>query len=191
MAQQATKLFPNTWGIFDQNGVAVLIVDTTVSMHYSNETRVSQFPVEKGGFVSYNKVATPFKAKVRLAVGGDRQRISDALSKMESLLDDTADLYHIVTPEITYLNTTFEKFNYARSSNKGQDLALIDAELLEVREVVPAYTNVQLPPSKTKKVNMSTMSSHGKQQTQPPPAPNYGEMSFADLKALALKNSTH
>ena len=188
---QPTQIFNNVWGVFDQSGKSVLDIDTIVGLHYTNRSRVSDFPVEQGAFVSYNKVSTPFKMRVKIAVGGSRQRISNFTAKLEVLKNDTINLYHFVTPEMTYLNCTVEEIAYSRESGKGQDIVVAMVDLLEVRIVTPSYTTtkVALPASKLKKIDMATMSCHGKQQPQPPPTPNYSTMTLDQLRALARQNA--
>ncbi len=188
---QPTQLFTNVWGVFDQSGKSVVDIDTIAAMRYTNKSRVSDFPVEQGAFTTYNKVATPFKMQVKMAVGGSRQRISDFITKLEVLKNDTLNLYHFVTPEMTYLNCTVEEFSYSRDHSKGQDMVIALVDLLEVRIVTPSYTtaSVTLPASKLKKIDMASMSCHGKQQPQPPPTPNYSEMTLDQLRALARQNA--
>ena len=190
---QAFQLFNNVWGVFDQSGKSVMDIDTITAMRYTNKSRVSDFPVEDGAFTTYNKVSTPFKMQVKIAVGGSRQRISNFITKLETLKNDTVNLYHFVTPEMTYLNCTVEEISYSRENAKGQDLVVALVDLLEVRVVTPSYTTtkVALPASKLKKIDMATMSCHGKQQPQPPPTPNYSTMTLDQLKALARQNALH
>src|SRR5580765_785951 len=58
------------WGIFTQGGAAFAIPDSVVSVDYRREWRISDYPVEKGGFQSFNKIATPFDIRIRFATSG-------------------------------------------------------------------------------------------------------------------------
>lgn len=190
MAQE-TQLFPNLWGIFDQNGNQVFDVDSALSLRFSNETKVSSFPVEKGSFASYNKVSIPYKARVRLAVGGDRTRLAALLSALETILDDTANLYHVVTPEMTYLNATVDRFDYAREHGKGQDMIVADVELLEVREVTSQLTSVTITAKKAaKKPENKTKEDTGKQQPGSTPL-SLKNVAWGDIAGLARKTAVH
>jgi hypothetical protein len=184
-------LSQNIWGVFDVNGNLVVDVDTIASVDYSNESRVSSFPVEEGAFASYNKVTTPYSVHLEMVVGGDRLRLSNFLDKLEQLLNDTQNLYSVVTPERTYLNSTVKRFSYKRKASHGQDMIAALVELYEVRVVSPQYSSVAiaLPPTKVKVVDVAMMSCHGKQQLQPPPTPDILHMSSAEIKALARKNA--
>ena len=60
----------NGWGLYNLDGSLTFDVDTCIDLKFSNKAKVSNFPVETGGFASYNKVNEPNAIKVRLAVGG-------------------------------------------------------------------------------------------------------------------------
>lgn len=158
----------NTWGIFTQDGVAVFDVDSVIDLHYTNSSKVSTFPVEKGAFTSYNKVKTPFKTKVRLSVGGDSNRISSFISTMDAVVDDT-NLYNIVTPEAVYLNVNVEHISYGRGSEKGANLIMADLEIIEIRQTQPQYTTVTLPPTKVKRPGDASKQNTGKKNGEPTP----------------------
>src|SRR6185437_3575362 len=46
------------WGIF-QNGTPVVIADAITNFGYRQDWAVADYPVERGGFESYDKVITP------------------------------------------------------------------------------------------------------------------------------------
>ena len=57
------------WGVFS-GGAPVITADTVTSLDYKQEWAISDFPVERGAFESYDKVALPYDARVRFAAGG-------------------------------------------------------------------------------------------------------------------------
>src|SRR4051812_9617013 len=59
------------WGIYDEDNNPALIVDSILVVKPSNGSKISDFPVEDGGFASFNKVQSPYSVKVRISVGGD------------------------------------------------------------------------------------------------------------------------
>src|SRR6185436_12800474 len=63
-------IFGNQWGIFNQYGIPIMLADTVYSVKYQNNSQISQAPVEKGTFASYNKVQSPYQASVCLIRGG-------------------------------------------------------------------------------------------------------------------------
>lgn len=146
------------WGIFDESGNPVIETSafsgtigvlaqaaglgggtlSTDSVEVVGESRVSDFPVERGGFASYNKVTVPTMPTVRLAVGGSENTRAEFLAWLEGAVIST-DLYTIVTPEITYDKVTVEKYDYSRTNSKGAKLVVANIVLREVREISARY----------------------------------------------------
>lgn len=157
------------WGVYTLTGALVFDVDSVVDLKYSNKSKVSDFPVEKGAFATYNKVASPFGVKVQLAVSGST-RVSAFLAALDAEVG-AANLYNVATPEAVYLNVTLESFDYARASEKGLGLVVAALSFQEVREVTPAYTTVALPPKKVKRPGSASKAVGGKVQAQSPPPP--------------------
>ena len=161
--------YENIWGIYNADYEPVLAdvyIDSMIDLKYTNASKISTFPVEEGSFVSYNKVQTPYKAKVRMSVGGNDINIAAFIKQLDALVMDTK-LYSIVTPQKTYLNANIEKIDYTRSQNKGVNLIMADIELIEIRQVSPSYGKVALPPAKAKKPQDVSKKNNGKNQTQP------------------------
>jgi len=140
------------WGIFDSQGNALgnpqnLILESiglgsmlsTKSVEFVKETRVSDFPLEKGGFASYNKVELPAEPVVTLCVSGSESARQAFLNDIDKACKST-DLYSVVTPEITYVNYAIEKYNYQRRSEKGCTLLQVEIALKEIREVAAKLT---------------------------------------------------
>lgn len=149
------SIYPNIWGIFDVNNDPVFEVDNMMDLGYTNASKVSTFPVEKGSFASYNKVRSPFKAKVRASVGGDQDRIAAFIIALDTVANDV-NLYNIVTPEHTYLNANIEKISYKRSAKDGANLIMGDMELIEIRQVSAQYGNTSLAGTVTKNAKHPT-----------------------------------
>jgi hypothetical protein len=70
-AAQLVRAFgPPRWGIFSSFGVPLLTGDSVIAVDYRREYRISDYPVEQGGFGSYNKVQEPYDVRVTIAVSG-------------------------------------------------------------------------------------------------------------------------
>lgn len=146
------------WGIFDSKGKPLgdpakftgLVGNaldaaglgstlSTNSVDYSKDTRVSDFPIEQGSFASYNKVETPASPIVTLCLTGsenNRRTFLDAIDKATK----STDLYSVVTPEVTYIDYSIERYNYSRRSSKGATLLIVEITLKEIRQVSSQYT---------------------------------------------------
>lgn len=131
-----------SWGIFDENNTKVIEPDSVVDMGMRGQSRVSDFPVEKGSFASYNKVQEADSFVVRMSKGGrvfEREAFLTTLDAMKRGMS----LYSVVTPEKTYTNAVIESYNYRRELSGGAGLIIADIEIREIRQVVAQYTKSQ------------------------------------------------
>lgn len=156
------------WGIYDQFGnrlgvnsndtssggglTATLLsqltgssppVESTLGVDFSRESRLSSFPIEGGGFATYNKVQMPANPIVTLALQGN---INDRTAFLEAI-DAAAistDLYSVVTPEIVYVNYNIERYSVSRRGSRGATLLIVDIYLEEVREVQASFATAQI-----------------------------------------------
>jgi len=129
-------LTPVRWGIF-QGKAPVLTVDTVLEMGMARDFSISDFPVEQGGFATYNKVARPYEARVRVAVSGNDGARTAFLSALDSIVADL-NLYSVVTPEYVYANANVTHYDYRRERRSGVTLLQVEIWLEEVRQVATA-----------------------------------------------------
>ncbi len=141
------------WGIYDQDGNALGdpsnftgILDSaretlglggtlsTGSFDYAKETRVSDFPIERGSFASYNKVEMPATPVVTLRYTGNENNRKTFLDQLEAACIST-NLYNIVTPERTFLNYSIERIDFDRRASRGATLLEVWVYLKEIRQV--------------------------------------------------------
>jgi len=125
------------WGIFDQSGLPVIIPDSIVSFDFKNEWRISEYPQEQGAFQSYNKVATPFDARITMTKGGSQNDRENFLKTIESI-SASIDLYNVVTPERTYNSANIQHYDYRRTATNGAGLIVVDLWLLQIRQTAQA-----------------------------------------------------
>jgi len=142
------------WGIYDSRGrpmggTSVQLfggpVLSTNALEFRKETRVSDFPVQSGDFATYNKVQMPSTPMVTLALAGSESDRAGFLAEVDAACNST-DLYSVVTPEITYINHTFERYNYSRRSRRGATLLIVEIYLKEVRQVSAQYSTGTVNP---------------------------------------------
>jgi hypothetical protein len=157
------------WRIANASGGTLLQVDSVVSFDYARDFEASDYPVEQGNFVSYNKVFRPYQAKMVVAVGGSNiltnamdavsaGSFSGALSaltgiaarkkfldQLEAALASTT-LYSIQTPERTYPSMTMTHVDYDRNAAKGVTLLNVAIWFEQVRETALSIAqNTQQP----------------------------------------------
>lgn len=137
-------VFGNYWGIFSQFGTPILLADNVLSLSYSNTSSITNAPVEKGSFASYNKVQDPFKATVQLSKssGGAIER-GLFLAQIDALSKSTLTFY-IITPEYVYRNAAITGYDLARDASDGMTLIKVNIHLEEVREVVVSYEDEEV-----------------------------------------------
>ena len=148
-AQLINRFFGNYWGIFDQNGIPLLLADNVKSVKFQNRSKISDAPIEQGSFASYNKVAEPYTAEVVMtkASGGVMER-GAFLALLDTLANST-DLFMVITPEAIYPNCNIISYDYARSAGDGARMIKTNIHLQEVREVEVQYTETKMPPAST------------------------------------------
>jgi len=171
------------WGIFDSNGkalgdpskfsgltnsalssVGIGATLSTGSVDYSKETKVSDFPIEKGSFSSYNKVESPAAPVVTLCFSGSKSERTTFLDAIDLACKST-DLYSVVTPEKQYIGYSIERYNYQRRTSRGATLLIVEIALKEIRTVSATYAESEKP----KDVGATPKSDSGKVQAQTAP----------------------
>lgn len=152
------------WGVYS-GGAPVIVADTVLEVSSKSDYVVSDFPVEKGGFAAYNKVATPFDARVRFAAGGTMEARLALLSSLEAIAG-TTQLFDVVTPEKVFPNATIVHHDHRRAPNEGLGLLIVDVWLLEVRETATATAG-----KATASADAATQVNGGSVQATPSSAP--------------------
>ncbi|HIE4429975.1 TPA: phage baseplate protein [Burkholderia multivorans] len=149
------------WGIFDEFGAPLAVADTALSVEYRDDSRISKYPQEQGGFADYNKVQMPYNARVQLVCGGSDTRRTAFLSSIKEAKQSTM-LFTVITPDATYENANVVAYDYRRTSKNGVTMLVVEIYLEEVRQTVVAQ--LSSPKSETASDPISV----GQVQAQPP-----------------------
>lgn len=123
--------YSSQWGIF-LDGSPVVVADNVLSMEFKQDFKISNYPVEQGGFASYNKVQLPFEVRFRFSTGGSSADRAAMLNSIAAVMGDT-NLYDVVTPDATYINVNFVHQDYRRTAETGNGLLSVDVWCEEVR----------------------------------------------------------
>lgn len=153
-------IFGNYWGIFGQNGIPLLLSDNVTSVKHQNISKVSNAPVERGSFASYNKVGDPFTVTVQMSKGSGGVFARGAFLGLLDTLANSTDLFLVITPEAVYPNMAITGYDYAREASDGARLLKVNIHLAEVRQVTVKYT-------KTKSEGAQAQQDGGKVQPKP------------------------
>ncbi len=134
-----------TWGVYKDSGEKALDVDSVIAVEPSQEYRISDYPVEAGGFQSYNKVTVPGETRLTVTKGGSasvRQAFLNTLSELAKSIE----VVSVLTPDENYLDRNLTRFDYRRTADSGSALLIVDLLLIEVRQTAESeYTNSKLP----------------------------------------------
>src|SRR5690348_2520945 len=143
-----------------KSGNPVLTPDSTLSLEWHGEERISDYPVQNGQFASYNKVKVPFDLRMVVTCQG-KNLVQDALQSVTQSLDQalaniglafgqpmsrdaflrqldtmlaSTDLYDVVTPDKVYQNVNLVAYNHAKKNDEGGTLIIAELMFREVRE---------------------------------------------------------
>lgn len=142
LAATGASDFGTPWAIVDASGNVALQPDSVLSFDYKGDSRISMYPVEGGGFASYNKVLNPVDCRIVMACNGQgKAAVADFLATLETMRQGTA-LYFITTPDALYANMNLVHFDYRREARNGFQMVTVDAGFEEVRTTATiTYSN--------------------------------------------------
>ncbi len=120
------------WGIFTRQGKLLVKADSVLSLEFKNSWNISKFPQEEGAFQSYNKVNSPYQARIQLSKGGTETDRSNFLQAIDDAAN-SLDLYNIHMPEKFYVNANIYDYSLVRRANNGVGLITVEIWLEEVR----------------------------------------------------------
>lgn len=128
---------PVKWGIFDDSGAAIAVYDSIMSTGYRNDSRVSDYPVEAGGFAAYNKVDGPFDVVVIVNCGGTEDVRAAFQAAMEAARK-SLQLYSVFTPTATYTNCNVTGLDIRHEATNGANITIATVAIREVRQTSTA-----------------------------------------------------
>jgi len=156
---QVTQSFTQTivqtnaskWAILDDSGRTVLQPDTYTDFQIRSEAIIPNYPVEQGGFSSYNQVDKPYNIKITAVVTG-----SGDLSRgqfVQSVIDlkESLNLSTIVTPDAVFSDAKLISYGWSQRSNHGLTMLMVELIFQEVRQTATAVITVAKPSGQDKK----------------------------------------
>lgn len=149
---------PVLWGVYDPNGRSIAEYDSLVSMNYRNDTRVSDYPVEKGTFASYNKVSDPFTIQVQLSCGGDLTRRAAFQAALRSAVSSLT-LYTVIAEDGTFENCNLVSVDWGRAQQDGAHIIKAFCEFREIRQRGTAAFSQTAEPQGTATLNQGQVQS--------------------------------
>lgn len=143
------------WGIY-LGAIPVIEVDSIVTLEFKRDYRIADYPMEQGAFESYDKVTTPYDARLRMTMGGNTADRARFLATLDGIAQ-SLKLYDVVTPEAVYHNANIHHVDYKRAATSGAGMIVADVWLTEIRvTVVTVFVNTAVP-SGANPVNIGTV----------------------------------
>ena len=144
------------WGIY-QGGAPVVVADTVLDLGYAKAYTISDYPIEDGGFSSYDSVEQPFEGRVRLAAGGSPDVRQALIDSVEGILGDL-NTYDFVTPDRVYVNVNVVREEYRRTNQDGgASLLVVEVAVQEVRILSGDTMNSTSDPASADQQNGGTV----------------------------------
>ena len=186
-------VFGDSWGIFNQYGVPILLADNVTSVEYRNTATVATAPLERGTFATYNKVQDPYTATVQMTKGsGSPAQRGLFIAQLEMLSKSTL-LFNVLTPEYVHRRAAIVGFGYKRMPQDGARIIVANIDLKEVREVNVGYEKVEVKsPQDSAVVNSGEVKPQESESLLSSAARNIGSFlrSIRDKGVSALKDLT-
>lgn len=134
-------LFPGpTWGVYTAGTTTQAVtVSSVVALGLRKSSNVSDYKIETGSFVSYNKVETPRGVQIRITREGTELERATLLNWLETNVK-APTLFDIVMPELRYSNMTLIDYAADRGATSGLGMLIVDCTFQEIRELVPEYS---------------------------------------------------
>lgn len=146
------------WQILTESGAAALIPDSVIAFDFHGESRVSNYPVENGAFSSYNKVASPFDARLVISCGGQGQMSREGFLAALGSMADSTDLFTIVTPNAVFPNCNLVTFDFSQKAKEGAKLIVASCYFVEIRQTALASYQATKKPSGANPVSNGAVS---------------------------------
>jgi hypothetical protein len=124
------------WGLYRQ-GRSVVACESVLAFDHKVDFAVSDHPLEKGSFESFNKVAIPFDVRLIFTAGGTEAKRTALLNSLRRIAGDLK-LYDAVTPETVYRDVNIVHLDYRRTAQAGAGLLIVAVWCQEIRQTSPS-----------------------------------------------------
>jgi hypothetical protein len=154
------------WGIFDTSGNQVVTADTVLGFEFRQDYHISEYPQQRGGFASYNKVTIPYDARVHFAQAGKEADRGQFLTTLNAVAG-SLNLFDVVTPEYIWHNANVVHVDFRRESTNGAGMIKADVWLKEVRQATAELTSTAPALPAAKVANPASADAQSQGQIQP------------------------
>ncbi len=122
------------WGLY-KDGEPAIVWESVLAFGFRASWAISKYPIERGGFETYDRVTQPFEPRLQFASGTNSAARQALLASLDAAsADANMTKYDVVTPDVVYSSVSIEHVDYDRKAASGANLLMIDVWLQEVRE---------------------------------------------------------
>ncbi len=127
-----------SWDIL-KDGKSLVSFKSFISFSEEGVAQTLQQSIEESGFITINKVRTPYKFNVKLALEGLEYKLSRVLSILESELNSASTL-EITTPYGIMPPSTLVGKKVLRESKDGIGIIIVELSFVEIQMINPLNT---------------------------------------------------
>lgn len=139
------------WKIVDSTGKVILKPDTYADFQVRAENIIPNYPIENGGFSSYNQVEKPYNIKMTAIITGIGDLSRGKFFQTVVDLKRSLDVVTIVTPDAIFDNAKLISYNWSQRADHGLTMLQIELVFQEIRQTASAKITVAKPAGNDKK----------------------------------------
>lgn len=136
------------WGIYDLNFKPVITPTNFLSWGIKHDWQVADYPIEQGGYATYDRVDTAPEVRIKLSFKGNPSQRNQFLKQLQIMCGSTlsassapSQLFRLRVPETTFANLwAVTHYDYHRDDRGGITLLTIDLWFQSVRLLGQAPT---------------------------------------------------
>jgi hypothetical protein len=114
------------WILLDSTGQPALEPDNYMEWEFSQDWNIATYPVEGGGWATYDRVKTPPTVRIQVTKGGSDVERNKFLNTVNYIANLPAALYTLQTPDYIYNNLTIQHYDIERSARSGVSLLTVN-----------------------------------------------------------------
>lgn len=152
--------YNNGWAILTSDNKNLVPLQTILAAEFTDDSNVATSIIEKGSFISYNKVPLPVQIVLTVVLDGMQSEQQQSIETLRKIKNST-DLVSVITPFETYSDMNITGLRYSRTVDRGASRSVIDLVLQEIRQV-EVQTARMSKPSQVKNATATTKQNVGK-----------------------------
>ncbi len=132
----------NTWDLV-KDGATLVTFGSFIKLESTAEATVTDQPIEEGSFNSVNKVASPERFTVQLALTGTTGEIAAAVQTINAEVKEASKL-QVISPHGATPESSLVKLQVQASRDNFYSKLVVTLTLQEIKEVPATYTATEV-----------------------------------------------